>query len=287
MLNKIQKAGVAGAGAMGLGIAQVFAQSNFEVVLYDVSNEQLNLAKQTIEANLSGAVTKGKLSEQQKNETLNRITYTTDVNALVADVVVEAIVEKLEIKKQLFEKLAAINGEETILASNTSSIPITRIAKEIPHPERVAGMHFFNPAHIMKLVEVISGVETSETVALTLKDLSIKLGKTPVMCKDSPGFIVNRVARHYYVESLKLLEEKAATMENIDALMESAGFKLGPFKLMDLVGNDINFAVTSSLYESFHQEAKFRPSRIQQQKVEAGHLGKKTGKGFYTYPSKT
>lgn len=135
----------------------------------------------------------------------------------------------------------------------------------------------------MKLVEVISGVETSEEIAAAVKELTIKLGKTPVMCKDSPGFIVNRVARHYYVESLKLLEERVATMENIDALMESAGFKMGPYKLMDMLGNDVNFAVTSSLYESFHQDAKFRPSRIQQQKVEAGHLGKKTGKGFYQY----
>jgi 3-hydroxybutyryl-CoA dehydrogenase len=280
---KVQKAGVAGAGAMGLGIAQVFAQAGFEVVLYDLNEEQLAKAKNTISQNLSGAVAKEKLTDKEKNETLGRLTFANDVNALQADVIIEAIVEKPEAKKQLFQKLSEINSKETILASNTSSIPITRIAKDIPHPERIAGMHFFNPAHIMKLVEVISGVETSESVALTLKELTLQLGKVPVMCKDSPGFIVNRVARHYYVESLKLLEERAATMENIDALMESAGFKLGPFKLMDLVGNDINFAVTSSLFESFHQEARFRPSRIQQQKVEAGHLGRKTGQGFYNY----
>ncbi len=283
MDRKVQKAGVAGAGAMGLGIAQVFAQAGFGVVLYDLSEEQLAGAKATITDNLSGAVAKGKLTDKEKTETLGRITFANDVNALVADVIVEAIVEKLEPKKLLFQKLAEINSKETILASNTSSIPITRIAKDIPNAERVVGMHFFNPAHIMKLVEVISGVETSEKVANTVKEITRQLGKVPVMCKDSPGFIVNRVARHYYVESLKLLEERAATMENIDALMESAGFKLGPFKLMDLVGNDINFAVTSSLFESFHQETKFRPSRIQQQKVEAGHLGKKTGKGFYSY----
>lgn len=283
MDRKVQKAGVAGAGAMGLGIAQVFAQAGFGVVLYDLSEEQLAGAKATITDNLSGAVAKGKLTDKEKTETLGRITFANDVNALVADVIVEAIVEKLEPKKQLFQKLAEINSKETILASNTSSIPITRIAKDIPNAERVVGMHFFNPAHIMKLVEVISGVETSEKVANTVKEITRQLGKVPVLCKDSPGFIVNRVARHYYVESLKLLEERTATMENIDVLMESAGFKLGPFKLMDLVGNDINFAVTSSLFESFHQEAKFRPSRIQQQKVEAGHLGKKTGKGFYSY----
>lgn len=283
MDRKVQKAGVAGAGAMGLGIAQVFAQAGFGVVLYDLSEEQLAKAKATIADNLSGAVAKGKLTDKEKTETLGRITFATDVNALVADIIVEAIVEKLEPKKQLFQKLVEINSKETILASNTSSIPITRIAKDIPNAERVVGMHFFNPAHIMKLVEVISGVETSEEVAAAVKDITLQLGKVPVMCKDSPGFIVNRVARHYYVESLKLLEERTAAIENIDALMESAGFKLGPFKLMDLVGNDINFAVTSSLFESFHQEAKFRPSRIQQQKVEAGQLGKKTGKGFYSY----
>lgn len=280
---KIETAGVAGAGAMGLGIAQVFAQAGFKTVLYDVSEEQITKALNTVTANLDSAVAKGKLTAADKTETLNRITFTTEVSDLRADIIVEAIVERLDIKQELFVGLAAINTGETILASNTSSIPITRIARGISNPERVVGMHFFNPAHIMKLVEVISGVETSEEIAAAVKELTIKLGKTPVMCKDSPGFIVNRVARHYYVESLKLLEERVATMENIDALMESAGFKMGPYKLMDMLGNDVNFAVTSSLYESFHQDAKFRPSRIQQQKVEAGHLGKKTGKGFYQY----
>jgi 3-hydroxybutyryl-CoA dehydrogenase len=144
-------------------------------------------------------------------------------------------------------------------------------------------MHFFNPAHIMKLVEAISGTETSAEVMETMKALPVKIGKSLVVAKDSPGFIVNRVARHYYVESLKMLEERVATVEAIDALMESAGFRMGPFTLMDTVGNDINFAVTSSLYASFHQDPKFRPSRIQQQKVDAGHFGKKSGRGFYNY----
>jgi 3-hydroxybutyryl-CoA dehydrogenase len=186
-------------------------------------------------------------------------------------------------KVKLFEKLAEFNSSEAIFATNTSSIPVTRIARSLPSPSRVVGMHFFNPAHIMKLVEIISGAETSPEVTEVLKMLVVQIGKTPIICKDSPGFIVNRVARHYYVESLKMLEEKVASPESIDALMESAGFKMGPFKLMDHVGNDINFAVTSSLFESFHHEAKFRPSRLQQQKVDANHLGKKTGKGFYDY----
>jgi 3-hydroxybutyryl-CoA dehydrogenase len=280
---KIEKTGVAGAGAMGLGIAQVLAQAGIAVVLFDLSTTALDKAKAEIDNNLNYLVNKGKLTETDKNAVLARITFTDNQSLLKADLIIEAIVEKLEVKQQLFAALAELNGPDTILATNTSSIPITRIAKNVPKPGRVVGMHFFNPAHIMKLVEVISGVETLPEVAETIKQLCLQLGKTPVMCKDSPGFIVNRVARHYYVESLKILEENAATKETIDALMESAGFKMGPYKLMDMVGNDINFAVTSSLYESFHGEAKFRPSRIQQQKVDAGHLGKKTGKGFYEY----
>jgi len=280
---KIEKTGVAGAGAMGLGIAQVLAQAGIAVVLFDLSTTALDKAKAEIDNNLNYLVNKDKLTEADKNAVLARITFTDNQSLLKADLIIEAIVEKIEVKQQLFAALAELNGRDTILATNTSSIPITRIAKNVPKPGRVVGMHFFNPAHIMKLVEVISGVETLPEVAETIKQLCLQLGKTPVMCKDSPGFIVNRVARHYYVESLKILEENAATKETIDTLMESAGFKMGPYKLMDMVGNDINFAVTSSLYESFHGEAKFRPSRIQQQKVDAGHLGKKTGKGFYEY----
>ncbi|MDB5281052.1 MAG: 3-hydroxyacyl-CoA dehydrogenase NAD-binding protein [Bacteroidota bacterium] len=282
-LESIKTIGVAGAGAMGAGIAQVFAQAGFEVVLFDVNEQQLEKAKTEITKNLDQAVSKEKISKNDRDEALKKISFSSDLNSLKADLVIEAIVEKLEAKQDLFKKLAAFNSAETIFATNTSSIPITRIAKDIPNLKRVVGMHFFNPAHLMKLVEVITGAETSDQVAETLKDLSLKLGKTPVMCKDSPGFIVNRVARHYYVESLKMLEENVAPKESIDALMESAGFKMGPFKLMDFVGNDINFAVTSSLFESFHHDAKFRPSRVQQQKVDAGHLGRKTGKGFYNY----
>jgi 3-hydroxybutyryl-CoA dehydrogenase len=283
MIDTIKTIAVAGAGAMGAGIAQVFAQAGYEVRLFDLSQAQLDKAKADIAANLSGAVAKGKLTEQAKTDTIVKIQYTTDVNTLKAELVVEAIIEKIEVKKELFLKLAEINPQTTILASNTSSLPITRIAAGIPNPGRVVGMHFFNPAHLMKLVEIISGAETSPEVTETMKALVVKIGKTLVVAKDSPGFIVNRVARHYYVESLRMLEERVAPIETIDALMESAGFRMGPFTLMDTVGNDINFAVTSSLYNSFHQEAKFRPSRIQENKVDAGHFGKKSGKGFYNY----
>jgi 3-hydroxybutyryl-CoA dehydrogenase len=282
-MQPIKQVGVAGAGAMGAGIAQVFAQVGFDVVLFDVSAEQLEKAKVEIAKNLAGAVAKGKLRETDKTLTINRITFSSDIQSLKADLIIEAIVERLGAKSELFQKLSEFNSSETIFATNTSSLPVTRIASSISNPSRVAGMHFFNPAHIMKLVEIIAGAETSSTITETLRQLALKIDKTPISCKDSPGFIVNRVARHYYVESLKMLEEKVASHETIDALMESAGFKMGPFKLMDHVGNDINFAVTSSLFESFHHEAKFRPSRLQQQKVDAGHLGKKTGKGFYDH----
>jgi 3-hydroxybutyryl-CoA dehydrogenase len=283
MIDHIKTIAVAGAGAMGAGIAQVFAQAGYDVRLYDVNTVQLEKAKAGIAENLQKAVSKNKLTDKEKDSTIAKIQYTSDIETLKADVIIEAIVEKIDVKRELFNKLAAINADTAILASNTSSLPITQIASGIAHPERVVGMHFFNPAHLMQLVEVISGAETSAEVLETMKVLTAKIGKTLVVAKDSPGFIVNRVARHYYVESLRILEERATSMENADALLESAGFKMGPFKLMDALGNDVNFAVTSSLFNAFHQDPKFRPSRIQLQKVDAGHLGKKSGKGFYNY----
>lgn len=284
-IRDINTIGIAGAGSMGSGIAQVAAQTGCTVILFDISEAQLAKAKKIVEKNLDTAIEKKKLTAQQKTQILKRIKLTRSVKALKADLVIEAVVEKLEVKQDLFKRIAANNEDDCILASNTSSIPITRIAAAVPHPERVVGMHFFMPAHIMKLVEVISGALTSAEVTQTIRQIAEKMGKNPVMAKDSPGFIVNRVARHYYVESLKILEENVASLEDIDALMEASGFKMGPFRLMDFVGNDINFSVTSSLYESFHYDPKFRPSRIQQQKVESGLLGRKTGRGFYDYPA--
>jgi 3-hydroxybutyryl-CoA dehydrogenase len=279
----IHKIAILGAGTMGSGIAQVFASNGYAVVLYDIQIEALEKARGIIEKNLLTAFEKGKLSEQSLHETRQRITVSNDFNLLTADLVLEAVVEHLDIKRKLFRDIAAINPPETILATNTSSIPVTQIAAGVPNPERVVGIHFFNPAHIMKLVEIISGVQTAPEVAEAARQLVVASGKTAVMAKDAPGFIVNRVARHYYVEALKIAEEGIADMETIDALAESSGFKMGPFRLMDLIGVDTNFAVTSSIYNSFHQDGKFRPSLIQQQKVDAGHWGKKTGKGFYDY----
>ncbi|GHA66399.1 3-hydroxyacyl-CoA dehydrogenase family protein [Pontibacter akesuensis] len=282
-LEEIKTIGVVGAGTMGQGIAQICAQAGFKTILFDINAQVLEKAQQIITNNLDKGIARGKLTEVEKQAALGNLSFTGDTLQLNCDVIIEAVVERLEVKQDIFKELASINKPETILASNTSSIPITQIASAVPNPERVVGMHFFNPAHIMKLVEVISGAATAPAVAQTVKALAEKLGKTAVMAKDSPGFIVNRVARHFYVEGLKLLEEGVADVETIDKLMQASGFKMGPFELMDLIGVDTNYAVTSSMFEAFHYDAKFRPSRIQQQKVDAGHHGRKSGKGFYTY----
>lgn len=280
---EINTIGIAGAGTMGAGIAQVTATYGYQTILFDVNESMLTKAQAGIEKSLESLVQKQKITSDKKAEIISRIQYTHNVTQLKADLIIEAIVERLAIKQQFFNDVAAVNGPETILATNTSSIPVTQIAATVPNPKRFLGIHFFNPAPIMKLVEIISGVETDAAIANQCKQLIEGMGKTCVMAADAPGFIVNRVARHYYVEGLKIAEERIADFETIDALMESSGFKMGPFKLMDLIGVDTNFSVTTSIYNLFHQDGKFRPSRIQQQKVDAGHHGRKTGKGFYSY----
>lgn len=282
-IDHIKTIGVVGAGTMGLGIAQITAMAGYLTILYDLDQNVLDKAKSTIEKNLNKGIEKGKVTEELKNKSLQNLKYTTEINQLSCDFIIEAIVEKLDVKQSVFKKLEEINSDKTILSSNTSSIPITQIGASLKNAQRFVGMHFFNPAHIMKLVEVISGAATDNQVAEVTKQLAEKLGKTAVMAKDSPGFIVNRVARHFYVESLKALEEGVADVDTIDKLIESSGFKMGPFRLMDLIGVDTNFSVTTSMFNSFYQDSKFRPSRIQQQKVDAGHHGRKSGKGFYEY----
>ena len=284
-LDNIKTIGICGAGTMGQGIAQICAMAGYQTILFDIRQEGLDVAVKNIDKNLSKGIERGKVTEEQKASVLSKIKYTIEIDKVKADVIVEAVLEKLEIKHELFSKLEEINSANCILATNTSSIPITQIARPLKRPENVVGMHFFNPAHIMKLVEVISGVSTDEKVSKLVYDLATKLGKKPVMAADAPGFIVNRVARHFYVEGLKIAEEKVANFETIDKLIESSGFKMGPFKLMDLIGVDTNYAVTSSMFESFKYDSKFRPSRIQEQKVMAGHYGRKSGKGFYDYES--
>jgi 3-hydroxybutyryl-CoA dehydrogenase len=282
-MNAIKTIAIAGAGTMGSGIAQVTASAGFNTILFDINEVMLQKAQVSIQNSLDFLCNKGKITAQEQGETLARITYIHQIAELKADLIIEAIIENLEIKHQFFQQVAEINAKDCILASNTSSIPITQIAAKVPNPERFLGIHFFNPAPIMKLVEIISGVQTNPNIANTCKELIASMGKKCVMAKDAPGFIVNRVARHFYVEGLKVLEEQVADFETIDSLMESSGFKMGPFKLMDLIGVDTNFSVTSSMYKLFHQDGKFRPSRIQQQLVDAGQHGKKTKKGFYAY----
>jgi 3-hydroxybutyryl-CoA dehydrogenase len=278
---------VIGAGTMGQGIAQLCAQSGFQTLLYDINATVLEKARVATQQSLAKLVEKGKLTASEQEAVFNRITFTQDILQLRAEVVIEAVVERLDVKHSILNEIAQQNKPTTILASNTSSLPITRIAAKVEGPERVVGLHFFNPATIMKLVEVISGAATLPEVTQLMKELALKLGKTPVIAQDAPGFIVNRVARHFYVESLKLLEEGVASHESIDRLLQASGFKMGPFQLMDLIGVDTNYSVTSAMFEAFHQDPKFRPSRWQQQKVDAGHHGRKSGKGFYEYPAST
>jgi 3-hydroxybutyryl-CoA dehydrogenase len=279
----IQTIAVCGAGTMGSGIAQVAATAGFITILYELNESVLQKAKSSITANLQIAVEKGKLSAADKEATLGRLTFTSQLQDCIADIVIEAIVEKIEVKVSLFNQLAAINTPHTIFASNTSSLSISAIAKDIAGPQRVAGLHFFNPAFLMKLVEVVKGEQTGDAVISTLVELTKRMSKTPVVCKDAPGFIVNRVARPYYIEALRLAEEGQVDLSTIDQLLQSKGFKMGPFKLMDLIGNDINYAVSCSVYDQLHQPERLKPSYIQKEKVEKGELGKKTGKGYYDY----
>jgi 3-hydroxybutyryl-CoA dehydrogenase len=277
---------ICGAGTMGSGIAQVAAMKGFKTIQFDVNPAMLNKSKAAIELQLQKLVSKSIMHESEKENALSRIHFTSEINECVADLVIEAIVENKEAKINLFNQLALINPAETILATNTSSISISSIASAVQLPERVVGLHFFNPAPLMKLVEIIRASTTHPTVIDALLSFVQEIGKTPVLCNDSPGFIVNRVARPYYLEALQLLAAGNVSVETVDALMESAGFKMGPFKLMDLIGIDINFSVSNIVWTDLNRPPRLKPSAIQQHKISLGELGKKTGKGFYDY-SKT
>ena len=274
---------ICGAGTMGSGIAQVSAQAGFHTLLYDVNTEMLEKGKAAIEKSLATLESKNKITTVQKETTLSHLRFVSDTNDCIADIIIEAIVEKKEVKIGLFNQLAELNHSETIFATNTSSLSVTKIAEGIMHPQRVVGMHFFNPAPLMKLVEVVKAAQTDQEVVRRVYDLALQLGKTPVICKDAPGFIVNHVARPFYLESLKLLEMGLSDIETIDTLLEASGFKMGPFKLMDLIGNDINYAVSCSVYDQLGKPTRLMPSPIQQQKLASGELGKKSGKGYYQY----
>ncbi len=274
---------VIGAGTMGCGIAQVAAQNGFYTLLFDINNEVLQKAKPSLQKNLQYLSDKQKITAAEKENIFNRIKFISDTNDCIADVFIEAIVEKVEAKVAIFNQLAEINHSEVIFATNTSSLSVSDIQAKVIHPQRVVGMHFFNPAPIMKLVEVVKGNQTTDEVAQTIYELCKQLNKTPVLCKDAPGFIVNRVARHYYLEAMKLVEQGIASFETVDEIMEATGFKMGPFKLMDLIGMDVNLAVSQSMYNAFDKAERFAPSAIQIDKVAKGEFGKKTGKGFYQY----
>lgn len=285
LLQNIHSIGVLGAGVMGSGIALTAALQGYSVILVDVNPKVLEKAKVYVEKYLASAIEKGRLTEAQREAVTASLRYSTDTKLLVADFIIEAILENLELKQRVLAEIEAANAETAIIASNTSTLPITRIAAGLKRPAQVVGMHFFNPAPIMRLVEVIPGEMTADSVTQLTTALATQLGKTPVLVKDEPGFVVNRVARHFYLESLKIYEERVADYTAIDRLMEASGFKMGPFKLMDLIGVETNHEVTKSLWDAFFRDEKFRPSRVQQKKVDAGHFGRKTGRGFYTYES--
>ena len=280
---KIKTVAIAGAGTMGAGIALVCAQAKFKVILFDINQIVLDKAKSSIEVLLKKMLDSSRIDQEAFDSALAHLIFSSEITDLKADLIIEAVVEKPEIKISLFQQLMDLNGALTIYATNTSSIPITQIAAGLSIPQNVLGIHFFNPAHIMKLVEVIKGAKTSQLIIDQAVEFVKVLKKQAVVAADAPGFIVNRIARLYYVESLKALEENLCSFETIDGILESSGFKMGPFKLMDLIGVDTNYSVTESQFKLFNYEARFRPSRIQKQKVEAGQHGKKTKEGFYKY----
>ena len=275
---------ICGAGTMGRGIALSAIQSGFPVVLFDKYENVLLSSKLYIEEQLTIAVQKAKLTEDKKHTALSLISYSSSIESLAnSDIAIEAIIENKDAKSSFLREIEDACNESAIIATNTSSISVNSLAVCLRRPEKFVGLHFFNPAHIMKLVEIIKGARTSDDVVQTCVDFVRKLGKSPAVAKDVPGFIVNRVARNYYNESQRIVTEGAASIEQVDRLMKSAGFKMGPFELMDLIGVDVNLDVTKSIYAQYFNEPRFQPSLMQQQYVDAGLHGRKTGKGFYDY----
>lgn len=285
MSTEINTVAVIGAGTMGAGIAQVAAQSGYQVVLFDLERGKAAQAKETIANRLEKRVAKGKIQQDQKDALLESMFCTeTIADVAEADLVIEAIVENLEIKQSLFKQLEDICKTDSILASNTSSISITSIASVLTQPERCVGLHFFNPAPLMKLVEVVRGIASSSETIERAKKWAESCGKHAVIARSLPGFIVNRVARPFYAEGLRALECGVAEVQDIDTIMTQVGqFNMGPFELMDLIGHDVNYAVTKSVYDAYYQDKRFVPSLVQKELVEAGFLGRKSGRGFYDY----
>ena len=277
--------GIIGSGTMGIGIAQVAATSGCEVFLYDAKSAQTKKSLEGLQKVLTRLVEKNKINFEESEHIYNRIKFCTELKDFKdCDLVIEAIIENKEIKTKVFQNLEAIVSENCVISSNTSSISITSLSSELKNPERFIGIHFFNPAPLMPLVEVIPGLLTNKKLAPEITALMESWGKTPVIAKDVPGFIVNRIARPFYGEALRIAEENIAKPEQIDDAMRTLGnFKMGPFELMDLIGIDVNFSVTKTVYADYFFDPKYKPSLLQQRMSEAKLLGRKTGKGFYDY----
>lgn len=284
-LDKNSVVAVIGSGTMGSGIAQVAATNGHKTYLYDTSEVAINKAKANLIAIYNKLVEKGKISESEKDNILNRIIFTDDINDLAdANFVVEAIIENLDIKKELFKKLQEIIKVEVVYSTNTSSLSIAALSSAFSKPENFLGVHFFNPAPIMPLVEIVPSFLTSSVVKNEVKNLIDSWKKTTVVAKDTPGFIVNRIARPFYSESLRILDEGIADIATIDwAMKEIGGFKMGPFELMDFIGHDVNYVVTETVFKEFYYDPRFKPSITQKRLYEAGMNGRKSGRGFYDY----
>jgi 3-hydroxybutyryl-CoA dehydrogenase len=274
---------VVGAGTMGAGIAESAALAGLSVVMVDVREEALDLGRNTIEKDLKRRVKKGRLSEEERRASVGRVSTTTALEACEgASVAIEAVVEDIAVKSKVFADLEGIVANETVLATNTSSLSVAGIAAATEHPERVVGMHFFNPVPTMRLVEVVAGRSTDPSAVSRVEEMAEQLGKTPIRVSDTPGFVVNRVARPFYLEALRLVEA-GGEPGPIDAAIRGAGFRMGPLQLADLIGNDVNLTVSESLFERYYYHPRFRPSYLQRSMVEGGLLGRKSGRGFYDY----